>query len=380
MERIDNINLARIQWCCDDRGMSLHDVAAAVGIATSTWDRFIEGEIGLTFNQLRELAAYFGRGALFFLEPGPVNEQHLRTPQFRTIANERPDLSPEVKTLIERVEKHRELYLSLLDDLDEEPEAFDPPAATSNAKKTAAAARQWLGLNNEQDFGEYRAAVERQGILVFRTMGYHGQWRLPDDSSVAGFSLYYTRCPVIVVRRQWPEQRQTFTLMHELGHLLLHKSSFIDDEDDLYSHEGRERVANAFAGHLLVPDERLNAINLNARPGDASEYAGWLRQYTQAWGVSAEVILRRLANSGKIAEADYQAYRDWWTRQPPPDQSGGSRQYRHREPLHIFGGRFVRTVVDALHARQISLNKASGYLDNLKIKDVHALEAYVANA
>jgi hypothetical protein len=38
----------------------------------------------------------------------------------------------------------------------------------------------------------------------------------------------------------------------------------------------------------------------------------------------------------------------------------------------------VRTVLDALSARHITLAKASSYLDNLKIKDLHLLEQHFA--
>jgi hypothetical protein len=38
----------------------------------------------------------------------------------------------------------------------------------------------------------------------------------------------------------------------------------------------------------------------------------------------------------------------------------------------------VRTVLDALSARRISLAKASTYLDNLKISDLHKLERHCA--
>jgi hypothetical protein len=38
----------------------------------------------------------------------------------------------------------------------------------------------------------------------------------------------------------------------------------------------------------------------------------------------------------------------------------------------------VRTVLDALYARHITLAKASSYLDNLKIKDLHQLERFYA--
>ena len=41
---------------------------------------------------------------------------------------------------------------------------------------------------------------------------------------------------------------------------------------------------------------------------------------------------------------------------------------------------FVRSVLDALAARQISLAKASSYLDGLKIADLHKLERHCAGA
>ncbi len=321
------------------------------------------------------------RGVLFFLETGRVDERRLRSPQFRTLANQRADLFPEIKALIERVEMHRDIYLSLLEDLKEEgAPRFAPPAMPDNDEKRAAAlARQWLGLESQMTFEEYRKAVEDRGVLIFRSMGYLGQWRIPEESGIAGFSLYDERCPVIVVKRQRSEARQTFTLMHELGHLLLHRSSFIDDEDDLFSRRGRERVANAFAGCLLVPDEYLNDIDDARRPAEVAAYLGWLGQHADRWGVSVEVILRRLMDSGRLDREQYEAFRAWWRQQPTPEQEGGNRQWRNREPLHIFGGRFVRTVLDALHARQITLNKAGAYLDNLKVKDVHKLEEHLAN-
>jgi hypothetical protein len=52
--------------------------------------------------------------------------------------------------------------------------------------------------------------------------------------------------------------------------------------------------------------------------------------------------------------------------------------YRYREPKHVFGDTFVRTVLDALNASHITLARASSYLDSLKIKDLHQLEHFYA--
>lgn len=380
MERIQSINAERIAWCCADYGITASELASRIDIAKSSIEELMAGENSLTFNQLRKIADYFGRGVLFFLEEGPVDETRVHTPQFRTLANRKPEVTPELKKLIERTEQQREVYLSLIEDLDEtERPRFNPPDFHGLAPSVAArVARTWLKLGNTNDFDSYRAAVEAQGILVFRSNGYSGKWQIPKENPIQGFTLYDPGCPVIVVKKHASERRQSFTLMHELGHLLMHRSSFIDDETDLYSHEGHEREANAFAGHLLVPDEFLATIDDATRPDEVSQYDQWLAPYCKAWGASGEVILRRLTDAGRLPQSKYNAYRQWRANQVFPEKEGGSRKYRHREPRHVFGDPFVRTVLDALNNRQITLTKASGYLDSIKIKDLHQLEHYYA--
>jgi len=380
MERIQSINPERIKWCCADLGITPDTLAAETGIAAATMEHVMAGKDGMTFNQLRKVADHFGRGVLFFLEEGPVDEAQVHSPQFRTLANQKPELSPKLKALIERVEKQREVYLSLREDLDDADRPhFNPPVLPNDDLQEAARiARLWLGLKEQNSFDTYREALESHGVLVFRSNGYNGKWQIAKENPIIGFSLYDASCPVIVVKKQDSESRQSFTLMHELGHLLLHKISSIDDERDLQSHRGHEREANAFAGYLLVPDAYLASINDAERPGNVFEYDYWLDHQRKAWGVSSEMILRRLLDAGRLPQSQYEAYRQWAAQTVFVQSEGGNREWRHREPRHIFGDTFVRTVLDSLYARHITLAKASGYLDNLKIKDLHQLERYYA--
>jgi Zn-dependent peptidase ImmA (M78 family) len=381
MDRIESINTERIEWCCAERGTALDGVAAATGISDSTLHRVMEGEGGLTFRQLQSLAAYFNRGVLFFLEPGRVNERRLYTPQFRTLTSQKPDLSPKVKDLIEKAEWFRDVFLHLQEELGTVRSEFSPPDVDpSDVQVAAREVRRWLGLRDNNSFETYREAVESKGILVLRSMGYAGAWQFPRESAVAGFSLYFERCPVIVVRKQEFEARQVFTLIHELGHIVLHKGSVIDNDEDLFHYQGRERDANRFAGRVLVPKAFLDQINDRSRPQNASSYDDWLRVYRDRWGVSGEVILRRLLDVGRLEADQYEAYREWRAQVRVPLPKGGSRQYRHREPIHIFGQSYVRSVFDALYAKRITLAKASSYLDNLKVSDLHELEAHLANS
>lgn len=380
MERIQSINSERIAWCCADYGITPGDLASELKIAATSIERLMAGDDGLTFNQLRSIAEYFGRGVLFFLESGPVIETQIRTAQFRTLANQKPELPPSLKKLIERVEKQREIYLSLLEDLDDgDISQFCPPKMNHKDPRDAAfITRGWLGLNETNSFDSYRTAVEDRGVLVFRSNGYTGKWQIPKQSPVLGFALYDPICPVIVIKKQQWDSQQSFTLMHELGHLLLHRASSIDDEHDFQSRKGYERDANAFAGYLLVPDTFLESINDTERPAEVSEFNDWLAPQRKAWGVSTEVILRRLLDVGRLPQNLYNAYRTWCAFLVIPQTDGGTRAYRYREPKHVFGDTFVRTVLDALTARHITLAKASTYLDSLKIKDLHQLENYYA--
>jgi Zn-dependent peptidase ImmA (M78 family) len=380
LEKIESINIERIQWCCADMGITLEALAHEIGLSQTALHFLLTGEGGLTFNQLRSVADYFGRGVLFFLEHAPVNPDSFHSPQFRTLANQKPEISAKLKAFIERVEKQRDVYLSLREDLDAENRpVFTPPNLESlPIEQAASVARQWLGLAETNDFDSYRKAIEAKGILVFRSNGYNGKWQIAKENPILGFALYDQTCPVIVVKKQPWETQQCFTLIHELGHVLLHKSSSIDDLNDMYSAHGMEREANSFAGHVLVPTRLLNSIRDDERPHDVALFDAWLARQQKACGASVEVILRRLMDVGRLEGREYNSYRTWRDQQAHTEGEGGNRAYRNREPKHVFGDVFVKTVFDALYARNITLNKASDYLDRLKIKDLRKLEQFYA--
>jgi len=379
MERINNVNIERLKWCLEDFGSTVSVVADELKIPK--FPEVLSGESQLTFNQLKKIADYFGRGVLFFLDEAPVNFAKVHTPQFRTITNQKPKLSAKTRVLIERVEKQRSVFLSLIEDIDiSEKVSFNPPnLPKDNSAAAANIVREWLGLGHKNNFGSYREALEAQGILVFRSNGYNGKWQVEADSLLLGFGLYDTGCPVIFIKKT-SDTQQSFTLMHELAHILLHQATSVDDESDMYDSQSREqeKEANAFAGHLLVPDDFLRNIFDGDKPDQISEYDKWLKRFSDQWGVSVEVILRRLLDSKRLSRSDYEAYRQWKASLPRTSSEGGSRMYRHREPKHIFGDLFVRAVLRAQTEGVISLTKASGYLDNLKIRDFHELENHYA--
>lgn len=359
----------------------MHDLGIATGIREQSLTREAIETDGLSVSQLKKIAKVLGRGMLFFLEEAAIDAERAHTPAFRTLANQKPEMSARLRQLIERVERQRLIYLSLREDFDEaEIVNFTPPEVNrSNVKEAAIAIRKWLKLGNRNSFETYRAAVEAQGVLVFRSNGYKGKWQIAKEAPILGFALYYEKCPAIFIKKDIWESVQSFTLMHELAHVVLDRDSSIDDEMDFQSYKGHERDANTFAGLLLVPDEFLAQISDMDRPVHISEYDGWLRNYTRAWGISTEVILRRLLDSQRLPQEAYTAYRAWRKDNASQAEADGRRLYRYREPKHIFGGAFVHAVLDSLNARQITLTKASKFLDGIKVSDLRQLEQHIAN-
>ncbi len=379
------INPNRLQWCMNTIEVDLDGLSLEVHIAKQTLEQVMENQEALSVNQLEKIANYFKRSLLFFLDPNEASEERIYSPQFRTINNQKPINSPKLRAFIERVEKQRKIYVGLMEDL-EEPLTKDWRSNIDwnikDIKTVSANARQWLDISISDNFDAMRQAVESKGIMVIVSNGYNGKWQIDKDNPVRGFSLYNDILPVIVIKKQLSKGAQAFTLMHELAHLLLHKESLIDDEDDFHSYHGIEKEANEFAGNLLIPDRFLNELNVDQLLNiDITEYDNYLNNYKRRWCVSGEAILVRLLINNQISQQHYQSYKSFKNQQVvkkvPKEVVKIPRTYRHREPMNVFGRPFVYAVFNSLHNRNITLAKASTYLDNLKISDVRQLERYV---
>lgn len=376
MAAIKSVNIDRIQWCMSDRNIAAEELATEIDVKVERIDSILAGETAPSVTDLKKVAKYFNRGLLFFVSEGEVNETKLRSAGFRTLTNTHPTLDAEIKALMERVERQRQIFLSLREELGEdEAKAFQPPDVPRNDPPTAAnITRNWLGLNGNRSFETYRQLIEARGVLVFRSNGYVGPWRVPAESEIEGFSVYHEHYPIIFVRKREARQRELFTLAHELGHLILHREGSIDSEENVFAAQGREREVNAFAGHLLVPDDALARIDDAQRPENHQDFDEWLKQPARHLGVSVEVLLRRLLDTGRLHRNDYQAYRTWKQEQIQTQTGFAPRNFRHREPVGVFGKSFVGTVLEALGSKQITVTKASRFLDNIKITDVHKLQ------
>ena len=147
--------------------------------------------------------------------------------------------------------------------------------------------RHWnLGLGPVPDLID---TLEARGLKVFTTRF--------DSPRFEGLCASAHGQPVIVIGRQWPGDRQRFTLCHELGHLLL--------DERLAPHLDKEVAANRFAGAFLVPAPRVTEA-LGERRSALEPYELYLLKLE--YGLSIAGWSYRARDLGLIGAGAHQAF------------------------------------------------------------------------
>lgn len=145
--------------------------------------------------------------------------------------------------------------------------------------------------------------LERLGVVVLHR-------DLDTDAQDAVSTWPPGQNPVILVNAGLPPDRERFTLLHELGHLVMHRLPCPDQETQ----------ANRFAGELLAPQELIgpNLAGLTVR--DFSRLA----ELKLAWGISMAALIQRAKDLDCISENQFKTLRIrlnqyGWSRREPGD-------------------------------------------------------------
>jgi Zn-dependent peptidase ImmA (M78 family) len=257
----------------------------------------------------------------------------------------------------------------------------DPEAIGAEIRRllriTLAEQRSWR--DPRLSYNGWRGHIERAGILVFQATGIA-------TAETLGFSIPDRPLPVIAVNRRLRPNGRTFTLLHEFVHILLEQSSICDIEERVLrpaEEQQTEIFCNAVAGAALVPRDALLAeqlvANHPARPREWPEEE--LSGLARIFGVSNEVVLRRLLTLGRTTTAFYAARRAYWGSlldpPGPPDPDAEFRRNMPQEVVSDLGRPFAGLVVDSYLNAYTSLSDVSRYL-GLRAEQVPRLRELLA--
>lgn len=161
---------------------------------------------------------------------------------------------------------------------------------------------------------------------------------------VRGFAIYEQELPIIGVNDDDRPPAKSFSLIHELVHLIKRESSVCNIMYNATSSQREEVFCNAVAGELLVPKDALMIILKNG---------GYNKPYTtddiqliaNRFSVSKEVIIRRLLDCGKISETEYRTYSDEFRRMIEKERE--EQRLARKAGLQIgFGKSVSRDAID----------------------------------
>lgn len=341
-----------VQWALGEDGRSLAEIADALKIDRERLEDWMTGDVAPSTGEVTRLSKVLRRPrALFFLPRAP--RAATLPASFRHPPGEDRAVGAEARR---RVRQARRLQHAVSWALRDGPSVDVPRAAgTASPTEAAEAARSWLGVgtddlqwsNERAALRFWREAIEERGILVFALEVGR------DD--VRGFSAWDDHAPLIVVNVSGvaPVAR-TFTLAHELGHLVRRQDAAcaepLSGEPALSPQV--ERWCERFAAALLMPEDAVRLLARARGLSDAAADIDDVRAVTYRFRVSARAAALRLIDLGYATRALYTRVEATFVPTPTRESSGNVRRApRAVARVREYGPRTIRTVLGALPSR-----------------------------
>ena len=384
-----SINPELLKWARKYSGLDLAYVAEKCKLDPQTLDDLEADRIQPTLAQLRQLAKiYHFPIAVFYLPQTP--DLQVKRPKDRRFLPGFEYLEPSAELNYEfrKVCERREIAIELLANISNPFKKFDIRSTLQQSPENVGThIRKLLGISISEQmswrdarlaFNSWRNKIESLGILVFQSTNV-------PLSQMRGFSLFYQILPVITVNRKDAYVARSFTLMHELAHIMLRTESLCDmreGEGKLSEADQRIEVfCNSVAACALVPradilaDERLHQALEPSPIGDAA-----IRDISISFGVSREVIVRRLLTLGLVDEAFYRGKRSQYEKEHKKSaKSEGGFVPPALNILSSAGRPFVSLTLENLERGIITTSDASDYL-GIRLKHFEKLQSMLFGA
>jgi Zn-dependent peptidase ImmA (M78 family) len=228
----------------------------------------------------------------------------------------------------------------------------------------------WRDRQRYKPLNGWKNALESVGALVFHFTDV-------EPTEVRAFALAANPYPVISLNGADSPNGRIFSLAHELGHLLLGEGVACDLEDFTRLEAppvAAETFCNRFAGSFLVP-----AASLLERPevDTAGPETEWSTEDLDAigldYGVSREVVLRRLLTLEKTSLLHYQNTRNELLTLPFAAHDATGRPSYVQMVVRNLGKHYARLVIDAYRVDRISGADVVDFL-GVKLKHLPRIE------
>ena len=311
------INKNTLQVICQTKQVTADFIARKVGCPKEKVDKWIDPTDALfpTIVQAKKVAKCLHIPfAGLYIQPNDVPIKRIAPLQnFRTFPGGVATDDSALHIGIYDLEQAKDFYLETCVELGVLPMQFQLNASTwgdsvsgwANALRDAANVNlvmQFRLRSRRKLYLYVRQQVETLGVFVHCFSGV-------DLDTARGLAIFDPIIPIIGINAKDRPPAKTFTLIHELIHILRRQSSLCNEMFSSFSRNEEEVFCNAVAGEFLVPADALKIFvekwtSLDVLPLEHIE------QTATQFSVSKEVVVRRLLDIKRISKNAYDAYNE----------------------------------------------------------------------
>ncbi len=316
------INPAILSWARETAGLSLQEAAAKIQLrdahGKTGGERLAALEAGdgdISRPILLRMAKQYRRPLVAFYLSKPPRRGD-RGSDFRTVHGAERSAAVEglVDALVRDIRSRQGIVRSVLDEEEAEPLPFVASVSMQLGKDIVAericqALHFDLSVYRKQAsmdaaFSWLRSKAEDAGIYVLLLGNLGSHHTSLDVDAFRGFAIADPVAPFVVINDQDARPAWSFTLIHEIVHVVLGQSGISGAGSDTEV----EQFCNDVASSILLPDSDLKAF----KKPDAvaiSELASAIGQYSAARKVSATMAAYRLRRHRVISDGEWRELR-----------------------------------------------------------------------
>jgi len=320
-------------------GLSLQDLADALGVSKQMISKYEQGQSNPTSEKLIQLAKLFKVKADYFFRPHQVEIGQVNFRKKASFSSKKQD------SLKERIRLEMENYL-WIEDILQIDYSFENSIYGMKINSADDVVNAVSKLRNDWKIGmdpihNLIQLLEDQEIKVIELHDV--------EDSFDGLATFVNdKYPVIVVNGHYTVEQKRFTLLHELGHLLMNLPEC--------DHKEEENFCNLFAGEFLFPRDMLIYEFGPARNSISFEELGAMQG---KYGISIQAIMYRLVDAGIIHENKRTVFYKTLNAKPELKRAIDLPRFATPEKSE----RFQQLVYRALSQQNISISKASSLLN-----------------
>ena len=230
----------RIKRARRAKGLSQQEVAKRTGFCVTDVSKFEQGKLKPTSKTLISFSHALDVRFEFFSRPS----RQLKQPKYRCSSLDKEQLAYIEANILDTIERF--FHLKELCPNNFFTEFTIPKTLLKkgiSAEKAANIMRkEWqLGVN---EITNLKNIFEKYGIIVLVV-------NFDEKTEFDGLVTTIDKVPIIVINENWPEERQRFTMAHELSHLIF--ATHFENEEI----KDEENFCNHFAGAFLVTTESV---------------------------------------------------------------------------------------------------------------------------